>query len=648
VRSRSKKIQKTKDLNFYPDRNPNPVFTLDRNGELVYSNNAAVRVLELSGSNSEKTVYPEEFTQSALNAIKHKSIEKKSFQIKNCHFSFSFCPRENEELVDVFGKDISDEVKHQNYFSIISAFATALLKAQTENDVARIIASEAIASLSIVDCVVYLVDRQDGTLKQIAAHGPKSPKSLRDGIKNPISLRFGEGMVGLAATEKKTIIINDVTQESSYVLDEEQRHSEIAVPLIAGDDVIGVIDSEHPEKNHFNDEDAKILESIASIASTRIQYSRAIEETKHTDGKYRSFVENAFGGLYILRGDLFNYANDQFCEMIGYTLKELSSPEFDIQNLVIDADKKALHAMAARALGDYSPKSYELEIKTKNDESRHLAINTCVLNDEKGHFTLGIALDITETIQSRDQLEEVVASLEKKSEELNEFAHIASHNLRAPVANLIGLLDHYNHENPADSTNKDILDKFSKTVDKLSLTLEDMHQVLRVRAKEPMEFNAINLNDAVKSVKHQLSEKIRRTNFQILTNFEVESIKYEKSHLENLFLNLISNAIKYRREEVDPIIQIHASLSNNLIKLVFKDNGLGIDLNKYGKNLFGMYKRFHSNTEGKGLGLYLVKKQLTSQGSSISVESKPNEGTCFTVFLVNKQSFKENENSAPT
>ncbi len=630
------RTEKTKELNYYPDRNPNPVFTIEGNGNLHYSNAAALRVLELCGSDSDDTIYPEGFILCAIQAFESKAVQKKTFQVQNCYFSFSFCPRDNENYVDIFGTDISEEVKHQTHLTIISDFSNALLNAQSEDDVARTIASEAIAKLSLVDCVVYLVNRKNGLLEQRAAHGPKSPKSLGNTVKDPISLKFGEGIVGLAAVEKKTIIIDDVTLESRYVLDDEQRFSEIAVPLIAGEEVIGIIDSEHPEKNYFTEEDAKILEAIASIASSRIQHSRAREESKYTEVKYRSFVENAFGGLYILRDNIFDYANDQFCEMTGYSLEELRAPDFDTRKLIFDADQRALLAMQARTRGDNSPKSYQLEIRTKKGDLSYLAINTCVLKDEKGYFTLGIALDITETIQSRVQLEEVVASLEKKTEELNEFAHLASHNLRAPVTNLIGLLDHFNHENPSDSTNEVILDKFSKTVTQLNLTLEEMHQVLRVRAKDSIEFNTINLNDVVDGIKLQLSESIRTSNFEIQTTFEPETIYYEKSHIENLFLNLITNAIKYRRDEADPIIQIHSSKLNNHVRLIFKDNGSGIDLDKHGKNLFGMYKRFHSNPEGRGVGLYLVKRQLNALGSTISVESEPNQGTCFTVFLASK------------
>lgn len=621
------------ELNSYPDRNPNPVLTLDKRGELIYANSAAYKILHKDGVDHGTLVYPGKFLKASLEAIECKKNDTIICEVANSHYRFSFCPRESEESVDVYGVDITEEVKHQNYFTVISAFSTALLEAETEKDTARIITQEAISRLSFVDCVVYFVDLKDRKLKQIAAHGPKNPKSLDNTILNPIALSFDEGIVGLAATEKKTILIDDVTKESRYVVDDEQRVSELAVPLIAGNEVIGVIDSEHPEKNYYSKEDVKILEAIASIASSKIQHIRFAKRNKLTEAKFQSFVENAFGGFYIHRNNKFEYVNEQFCKITGFTSRELLSPDFNIQSLIIGADQRAIRAMKARGIGDESPKSYQLEMITKKKQIRQLAVNTCILEDEEGQVTLGIAVDITETIESRHKLEGVIASLNKKTDELNEFAHLASHNLRAPVTNLIGLLDYYNELSPEDPMNRTIMEKFSKTVKQLNLTLEEMHDVLKVRAQQEFEIKKVNLNDLVEGIKSQLSEKIRHAKFNVQTYFEVEVVNYEQSHLKNLFLNLISNAIKYKREGVDAHIRIRSYTRENQIYISFEDNGIGIDLEKHGKNLFGMYKRFHTNPDSRGLGLYLIKKQLDSLGSSISVTSTLGEGTRFTVKL---------------
>ncbi|MGB6037902.1 MAG: ATP-binding protein, partial [Cryomorphaceae bacterium] len=629
-------LQNSADLNSYPDRNPNPVLTLDKRGELIYANQAAQRILYKKKGRPLSPKYPGKFLHTSSKAIRSKKNQKLVCEVNDSHYSFSFCLRPTEEIVDVYGVDISEEVKHQTYFTVISAFSTALLKAETEEDTARIITREAISRLSFVDCVVYLVDLKDGMLKQIAAHGPKNPESLGNTILNPISLSFDEGIVGVAATKKKTILVDDVTKESRYVLDDEQRLSELAVPLIAGDEVIGVIDSEHPERNYYSKEDAKILEAIASIAASKIQHIRSIKKNKLTEAKFQSFVENAFGGLYIHRDNKFEYVNEQFCEITGYSSEELLNPDFNIQSLIVSADQRAIRAMKARSTGDESPKSYQLEMITKKRQIRQLAVNTCILEDEEGQVTLGIAVDITETIESRHKLEGVIASLGKKTDELNEFAHIASHNLRAPVTNLIGLLEYYNMEDPSDPMNRIIMEKLSKTVEQLTLTLEDMHDVLKIRAQQEFEIKKVNLNNLVEGIKSQLSEKIRQAKFRVETNFEVDVVNYEQSHLKNLFLNLITNAIKYKREGVDPHIRIHSAVSENHVIIVFQDNGIGIDLDKHGKDVFGMYKRFHTNPDSRGLGLYLIKKQLSALGSSISVTSTLGQGTRFTVKLIKK------------
>ena len=627
--------QKNKDQDFksYPDRNPNPIFTLDCNSELVYCNKAASGLLEICGSHAEQIIYPEGFTEINALAASTATIRKKVFQIDDYHYSFSFYPRETDGLVDVFGMDITEEVKHQTYFSIISSFTTALLNAKTEVEVARTITKEAISKLSFIDCVVYLVNRQTGTLEQKAAFGTKNSESIDETVHNPLILNFNEGVVGYAASEKKTIIVADVSKEKRYILDDEHRLSEIAVPIISGEEVIGVIDSEHPKKNYYSQEDAKILEAIASIAATRIQQIRAEKETELAQAKFQSFVENAFGGLYIHRNKKFEYVNEQLCEITGYSKAEMLDPSFDMQAIIVSADQNAIRTMKARHQGDNSPKSYQMEIMSKTGSIRQLSINTSVLTDNEDHVTLGIALDVTETIQSRYQLEEVIDALARRSEELNEFAHIASHNLRAPVTNLIGLLQHYNRADPSDSMNEMIMDKFIESVDQLNLTLEEMHQVLKIRAKASFDCSSVNLNELVNAIKIELSEKIRVNSFEIKTNFNIEHINYEKSHLKNLFLNLISNAIKYRREGISPMIKISSSKSDNQICLKFEDNGLGIDLAKHGNDIFGMYKRFHSIPEGRGMGLYLVKRQLNALGGSITVKSELNVGTCFSVLL---------------
>jgi signal transduction histidine kinase len=114
---------------------------------------------------------------------------------------------------------------------------------------------------------------------------------------------------------------------------------------------------------------------------------------------------------------------------------------------------------------------------------------------------------------------------------------------------------------------------------------------------------------------------------------EVNHINYNRIHIESIFLNMITNAIRYRSPERMPHIKIRSYYKDNWVVVDFKDNGLGMDLNRYGDRIFGLYQRFHEHKEGKGLGLYMTRSQITAMGGEIEVESEPGRGTTFKVYF---------------
>ncbi|HEX9600785.1 MAG TPA: ATP-binding protein, partial [Mariniflexile sp.] len=136
-----------------------------------------------------------------------------------------------------------------------------------------------------------------------------------------------------------------------------------------------------------------------------------------------------------------------------------------------------------------------------------------------------------------------------------------------------------------------------------------------------------------------IQESIRNTLEKEQANFKIDFSRVDdmftiKSYMYSIFYNLISNSIKYRRPDVPLDITVESDLVDEKISLTFKDNGLGIDLKKNGNDIFGLYKRFHTdNAEGKGMGLYMVKVQVEKLGGEISVKSTVNQGTEFTIVL---------------
>ncbi len=103
------------------------------------------------------------------------------------------------------------------------------------------------------------------------------------------------------------------------------------------------------------------------------------------------------------------------------------------------------------------------------------------------------------------------------------------------------------------------------------------------------------------------------------------------SYLDSILLNLLTNAIKYKSPERKPIVRARTTFEDDQLKLYFSDNGLGIDLERYGDRIFGLYQRFHEHADSKGLGLYIVNSQVRAMGGTIEVESEVNKGTTFII-----------------
>ena len=177
-------------------------------------------------------------------------------------------------------RDISERVlanetakRSEAVTQTINYFATSLLEQDTEDDILWDLAKNCISQLGFADCVIYLVDRDRGLLVQKAALGPKSPEGRV--IVNPIIIPLGQGIVGSVAATGKPELIGDTSLDPRYIVDDQRRFSEITVPIVANNEVLGVIDSEHAQKNFFTAEHLKMLGAIASLCANKLVRARA-------------------------------------------------------------------------------------------------------------------------------------------------------------------------------------------------------------------------------------------------------------------------------------------------------------------------------------------------------------------------------------
>ena len=229
---------------------------------------------------------------------------------------------------------------------------------------------------------------------------------------------------------------------------------------------------------------------------------------------------------------------------------------------------------------------------------------------------------------------EVINNLLRRNRDLEQFANIVAHNIRSPLANIMGLNRLLGLELSADDK-ATALRGINTSAEKLENVIRDLNDVLQIRKADTGPQDLIVLERVVQDIEQSISSMIAQRGAMITYEFtEAPTVKSVRSYIQSIFQNLITNAIKYAKPDDIPMLVIHSHMDNKgRIILRFSDNGIGIDLEKHGRNLFGLYKRFTDNVEGKGLGLYMVKTQVEQLGGTIDVESKPGTGTEFTIVL---------------
>lgn len=233
--------------------------------------------------------------------------------------------------------------------------------------------------------------------------------------------------------------------------------------------------------------------------------------------------------------------------------------------------------------------------------------------------------------QTRD-LRETNLQLIEHNSRLEQFAFIISHNLRAPVARLVGLSTILEHASTPDEHRK-IIRLMIKSTFELDQVIQDLGLILRIQKLSAQTLSLVSLNKVIQKVVDMLETEIKETNATIARNFQDIEIYSLPQYFESIIYNLFSNAIKYRHPDRAPHVTISAKEETEFIRIEIEDNGLGIDLEHNRSNLFNLYKRFHFHVEGKGLGLYLVKTQVAALGGRIEVYSEIDSGTKFILYL---------------
>lgn len=333
--------------------------------------------------------------------------------------------------------------------------------------------------------------------------------------------------------------------------------------------------------------------------------------------------------------------DERWAGILGYTPDELSI-EFDFWKRMVHPDDLENTVQLLQDHLDGKTEAYDAEyrIMTKGGEYKWVQdMGKVVLRNESEMpiRVTGTIMDITERKLALESLQKITDELLKTNSDLEQFAYITSHNLRAPVVNLVGLLSLYDQIGEESGQTDVIMDKIKKSVNQMDSTLTDLIEIVSLQNDATISREQVSFETTLNAVLQGIERQIVQSHSIITHHFDkAPYVHYSRAHLHSILLNLLSNAIKYRSPDRDPDIQLNTERQNGYVKLSVADNGIGIDLQKAGDRIFKMFQRMNEGTEGKGLGLYIIKSQVEKLGGKIEVESTLGEGTTFHVFLADQ------------
>ena len=402
-------------------------------------------------------------------------------------------------------EDITSDREKSLIIDMINDVAKSILGKMDIYEIAWEITNNIAEYLNTEDCVIYLVDEDKGNLEQIAAFGEKVDSNTQ--ILNKISLPIGKGIVGAVAKTGKAELIKNTEKDKRYIVDVKRRFSEIVVPIISDGKIIGLIDSEHSDKNYFTQEHLQTLESIANLVAMQL--------------------------------------------------------------------KSAINLRA-----------------------RH-------------------------KVESRNKV--LLQELEKSNDELQEYAHIVSHDLKSPLRSIDALVNWIKEDNKEKFGEVSIqnFNLIETTLEKMEQLISDVLMYSSVGA-QALEEESVDLNDLVNELKKILFVPEHIT-INILNT--LPKIQGDKTKLKQLFQNLISNAVKFNDKEKG-LIEIDVEEQDAFYQFSVKDNGVGIE-EKYHDKIFKIFHALNKSRESTGIGLSIVKKIIDIHSGKIWITSKIGEGTTF-------------------
>lgn len=376
---------------------------------------------------------------------------------------------------------------------------------------------------------------------------------------------------------------------------------------------------------------------VISIMKKPAQLQKKVQEQSRKihdrEIEFTTLFDQAPLGIAKVNGNTGDFiaVNSEFCNITGYAEGELVNCNFQ---MITHPDDLEENISCMNKLRDGSLKEFALEKRYLHKSGKTIWVNLIVSKLKKSdHSNSNIAIieDITEKKRREEELKQSFELVSDQNKRLLNFSYIVSHNLRSHTSN-IEMITNFLEQADTEAERTEMIDLLKKVSQSLNETMANLNEVVSIRTNINLSVEQLHLSDYIENAKLILHQQMANRNAIVRNLVPADTvIDYNAAYLESILYNLISNAIRYSREDRAP--EITLTFDQQAKSLQVADNGIGIDLEKNGERLFGMYQTFNNNPDSKGIGLFIVKNQIDAMGGSIRTESKPGQGTTFTIYF---------------
>lgn len=383
----------------------------------------------------------------------------------------------------------------------------------------------------------------------------------------------------------------------------------------------------------------KIVEKKTKELQSEAENRKKAEHiAKQNELKLKLAIKSANIGLWEWNVSTREFTiSKEWCFLLGLDFFKMPVCK-DIFDFIHPEDIPALKkALSANFMGVRRLSMYELRLLNGQGDEIHVLVSVRMIKHEvkRTKKLYGVVVNVDNIKKHEHALRQLSEELVHSNKELKKFAYITSHNLRAPVVNIVTLMDLFDKSELTEN-NREIFEKLDVSVKKLNDTLNDLIEVVSSTTRNLPKLSVVNFKSVFEDTCQSINLEIERVNPDIVCDFQVKEFKYSKSYLESIYLNLLTNAIKYRAKERPLKIRVTTYEDEHYIYLKVVDNGIGMDLEKNRQRLFELYQRFEPTIEGKGIGLFLIKSQIESLSGKLFVESEIGKGATFTIAFSKK------------